>query len=433
MAETTLMGRTRSEVTVLDRTETLGSQGQLLQKLYAELDEEREASATAAMEAMDMILRLQGEKATVEMEASQFKRMTEEMIEHAEETFEAYEELMHDKEMETASLKFQLQAYKNKLMSLGCDLNATEFQYLHSNASDQSSVKVMRRLKSFPSELKSFPSIPIKKIMSLGESDPPKTETSVSSDQEPSLVRESGTLNSYWNKIKMLNAQARLISDPNNIGANLKSRGGRSCSILSKASGKIACEYGQTHRLNSSNSTEVVNHCDLTRDSKRLSNRTCSSNVHDVFEVPQATAKHEVRRRHEKWNFLADIILTKPKSVSEGVIEPPFKHDADKQKGAATIVGQKKDRMGVDCNSQAEVHQKIARLQRQKTSRRYQEITSGLELGDNEEQLRLLREIKSELKLIQSEMRNLKTKNVTPVDDAVSFGLLQEAMMHFWI
>ncbi|XP_058727628.1 uncharacterized protein LOC131599196 isoform X2 [Vicia villosa] len=423
MAQTTLIGRTRSEVTVLGATETLGSQGQLLQKLYAELDEEREASATAAIEAMDMILRLQGEKAMVEMEASQFKRMTEEMIDHAEATFEAYEQLMYDKEMETASLKFQLQAYKNKLVSLGCDLNASEFQYVHPNTSDQSSIKVMRRLKSFPST-------PIKKTVTLSESNAHKTESPapVSTDQEPSLVCASGTINSYWNKIKMLHAQAGLISDCNNIGENLKSRGGRSCSTLSKV-----CECGQTHRMNSANSTEVVNRCQLAHDSKTLTSRPCSTNAHDLFQVPEATVKHEVRRRHEKWNSLADIILTKPKSVSEGMIESPFKHDADKQKGTVTIVGQQKERMGVDCNSQAEIHQKIARLQRQKTSRRYQEVTSGFELGDNEEQLRLLREIKSELKLIQSEMRSLKTKNNTPVDDAVAFGFLQEAMVHFWI
>ncbi|KAL5098570.1 hypothetical protein RYX36_002897 [Vicia faba] len=387
MAQTTLIGRTRSEVTVLGGTETLGFQGQLLQKLYAELDEEREASATAAIEAMDMILRLQGEKARVELEASQFKRMTEEMIDHAEATFEAYEQLMYDKEMETASLKFQLQAYKNKLVSLGRDLNATEFQYVHSNTTDQTSIKAMRRLKSFPST-------PIEKIMTLSESNAHKTERSpspapVSSDQEPSLDCGSGTINSYWNKIKMLHAQARLISDRNNIGENLKSRGGRSCSIFSKA--------------------------------------------HDVFEVPEATVKHEVRRRHEKWNSLADTILTKPESVFEGMIESPLKHDADKQKGTVTSVGQKKERTGVDCNSQAEVRQIIARLQRQKTSRRYQEVTSEFELGDNEEQLRLLREIKSELKLIQSEMRSLKAKNATPLDHAVSLSLLEEAMVHFWI
>ncbi|CAI8589525.1 unnamed protein product [Vicia faba] len=136
--------------------------------------------------------------------------------------------------------------------------------------------------------------------MTLSGSNAHKTERShspapVSSDQEPSLDCGSGTINSYWNKIKMLHAQARLISDRNNIGENLKSRGGRSCSIFSKA--------------------------------------------HNVFEVPEATVKHEVRRRHEKWNSLADTILTKPESVFEGMIESPLKHDADKQRGTVTSVG----------------------------------------------------------------------------------------------
>lgn len=126
MAEIQTMCRTRSDVSIVGATETLHAQQQLLQKLYVELDEERDASATAAREAMDMILRLQGEKAVVEMEASQFKRMAEEKIGHAEATLEAFEELLYEKEMETASLKFQLQAYKDKLVSLGCDLNASE-------------------------------------------------------------------------------------------------------------------------------------------------------------------------------------------------------------------------------------------------------------------------------------------------------------------
>ena len=51
--------------------EALCAQQQLLQKLYNELDVEREASSTAASEALSMILRLQGEKAAVKMEANQ--------------------------------------------------------------------------------------------------------------------------------------------------------------------------------------------------------------------------------------------------------------------------------------------------------------------------------------------------------------------------
>jgi hypothetical protein len=123
---------------------------------------------------------------------------------------------------------------------------------------------------------------------------------------------------------------------------------------------------------------------------------------------------------------VADIRLTKPDSVSEAMVESYFKHDANKKNGKATIIGKKKERMGVDSNSQTEVHQKVVKLQRQRTSRRYDEITRDFESGDGEEQLRLLKDIKTELKLIQSEMKILKTKNVTHVDDAVSFGLLQE-------
>ncbi|KAK2382298.1 myosin-binding protein [Trifolium repens] len=405
MAETAMMCRTRSDASVAGVAETLRAQQQLLQKLYAELDDEREASAIAAREAMDMILRLQGEKAVVDMEASQFKRMAEEKMDHAEATLEAYDELLYEKETEIASLKFQLQAYKDKLVSLGCDFNVSEFQYVRSNSNDQISSTDMTRLKSIPP-------IPFKKILTLRESLARKSErspnpTPVSGDQEPSLLCGSETLDSYWNKIKMLHEQVKLISHCKNVGAK-------------------SCECGQTHKLKSTNSDEVVNHGESTRDSKAFSDHRGLANVHDVFEVPQATRKHEGRSRLGKWNSVADIRLTKPDSVSEAMVESYFKHDAERKNGKATIIGKKKERMGVDSNSQTEVHQKVAKLQRQRTSRRYDEITRDFESGDGEEQLRLLKDIKTELKLIQSEMKILKTKNVTHVDDAVSFGLLQE-------
>ncbi|KAI4335524.1 hypothetical protein L6164_014162 [Bauhinia variegata] len=117
-----------SDITAMK--ETLRTQQQLLQKLYAELDEEREASATATSVALDMILRLQGEKAALKMEASHYKRMAEEKIEHAEKTLVVFEDLMHQKEMEIASLEFQVQAYKYKLLSMERDLTVSEFDFL---------------------------------------------------------------------------------------------------------------------------------------------------------------------------------------------------------------------------------------------------------------------------------------------------------------
>ncbi|CAN7006085.1 unnamed protein product [Brassica rapa subsp. trilocularis] len=54
-----------------------------------------------------MILRLQGEKAALEMEASQYKRMSEEKMCHAETSLTLFEDLIYRKEMEMASLEFQ--------------------------------------------------------------------------------------------------------------------------------------------------------------------------------------------------------------------------------------------------------------------------------------------------------------------------------------
>lgn len=84
------MGMSESDIKAMK--DALCSQQQLLQKLYAELDVEREASATAVSEALSMILRLQEEKSLVKMEATQYKRMTEEKISHAEESLANFED-----------------------------------------------------------------------------------------------------------------------------------------------------------------------------------------------------------------------------------------------------------------------------------------------------------------------------------------------------
>ncbi|XP_011628007.1 uncharacterized protein LOC18446874 [Amborella trichopoda] len=99
--------------------EALRTQHRLLQELYSDLDEEREAASTAASEALAMILRLQEEKAAEMMEARQYKRLAEEKMHHAQESLAIFEDLMYRKEMEISSLKFQVQAYQHKLLSLG--------------------------------------------------------------------------------------------------------------------------------------------------------------------------------------------------------------------------------------------------------------------------------------------------------------------------
>ncbi|XLT55601.1 hypothetical protein HN873_048205 [Arachis hypogaea] len=120
-----------AEADITAMKETHRAQQTPLQQLHAELDQEKEASATAASEAMDMILRLQGKKAAVKMEASHYKRMAEEKIGHAEETLEVFEELIYQKEMEITALEVQVLAYKQKLLALGVDINISELEFPH--------------------------------------------------------------------------------------------------------------------------------------------------------------------------------------------------------------------------------------------------------------------------------------------------------------
>lgn len=130
--------------------ETMWAQQELLQKISQELDAEREASSSAASEALSMILRLQGEKAALEMEASQYKRMAEEKMTHAETSLALFEDLIYQKEMEIASLEFQVQAYRCKLLSVGCSDPAVSENRFPENLiffGDTSRVNQKRKMK----------------------------------------------------------------------------------------------------------------------------------------------------------------------------------------------------------------------------------------------------------------------------------------------
>ncbi|KAK7329901.1 hypothetical protein VNO77_24083 [Canavalia gladiata] len=449
--------------------ETLRAQQQLLQKLYAELDQEREASSTAASEAMDMILRLQGEKAAVKMEASHYKRMAEEKIGHAEATLEVFQDLVYEKEMEIASLEFQVQAYKHKLMTLGYDFNASEFEFPEdlllnrdeelNEENGQSST--VRRLSSLPpiqfkNNLRSVrkrersPSpIPVPDLVPkiVGSNDQEFTSPKLDLPRK-SVDYAYETLDSYWNQIKRLDEKVKVISDCKESRGekcgNLRSRRGRSCSIFSQANTKITRD--QTDSVDHTNS-DKVNYQSTQQDREAVASPSCSVNVHDVFEVPQTSEKHKVseqgKKRLERWISDADNRLTKPDSASEVIVESHVKLDTDKLKSmlsaqreikipsSKSIVSQKKEGTDVDCNAQAEfqkLHRRIDQLEREKIGTR-QEI---MHEGDREEHLRLLKDIYSQLKLMQTEIRSWKTQKAAP-EEKISLGPLQEAMVYFWI
>ncbi|KAL2327314.1 hypothetical protein Fmac_020741 [Flemingia macrophylla] len=99
--------------------EMVSMQQKTIQDMNAELEEERNSSSTAANEAMSMILRLQREKAEIQMEARQFKRFAEEKMTHDQEELLSLEDLLYKREQIIQSLTCEVQAYKHRLMSFG--------------------------------------------------------------------------------------------------------------------------------------------------------------------------------------------------------------------------------------------------------------------------------------------------------------------------
>ncbi|KAK1555859.1 hypothetical protein Q3G72_032466 [Acer saccharum] len=80
--------------------------------LYRELEKERSAAATAADEAMAMILRLQEEKASIEMETMQYQRMIEEKSAYDAEEMNILKEILLRREREKHFLEKEVEAFR---------------------------------------------------------------------------------------------------------------------------------------------------------------------------------------------------------------------------------------------------------------------------------------------------------------------------------
>ncbi|XP_010032706.2 myosin-binding protein 3 isoform X1 [Eucalyptus grandis] len=93
----------------------LKAERKALSALYAELEEERSASAVATNQTMAMITRLQEEKAAMQMEALQYQRMMEEQSEYDQEALQLLNELMIKREREKEELEKELAIYRQKV------------------------------------------------------------------------------------------------------------------------------------------------------------------------------------------------------------------------------------------------------------------------------------------------------------------------------
>ncbi|KAK6255823.1 hypothetical protein SCA6_017128 [Theobroma cacao] len=104
-------------IQTIERLKTsLKAERKALSALYAELEEERSASAIAANQTMAMITRLQEEKAAMQMEALQYQRMMEEQSEYDQEALQLLNELMIKREKEKEELEKELEVYRKKVL-----------------------------------------------------------------------------------------------------------------------------------------------------------------------------------------------------------------------------------------------------------------------------------------------------------------------------
>ncbi|KAK6913538.1 GTD-binding domain [Dillenia turbinata] len=103
--------------TTLERLKSvLKAEQKALHALYAELEEERNASAIAANQTMAMITRLQEEKAAMQMEALQYQRMMEEQSEYDQESLQLLNELMTKRDKEKQELEKELEIYRKRVL-----------------------------------------------------------------------------------------------------------------------------------------------------------------------------------------------------------------------------------------------------------------------------------------------------------------------------
>ncbi|KAL7251209.1 hypothetical protein ACSBR1_013105 [Camellia fascicularis] len=83
--------------------------------LYLELEKERSAAATAADEAMAIILRLQDEKASIEMEAWQYQRIIEEKSAYDAEEMNILKEILVRRQKDKHFLEREVEAYRRMI------------------------------------------------------------------------------------------------------------------------------------------------------------------------------------------------------------------------------------------------------------------------------------------------------------------------------
>ncbi|XP_057767196.1 uncharacterized protein LOC130987616 isoform X2 [Salvia miltiorrhiza] len=413
--------------------DTLCAQQELLQKLYNELDAEREASASAASEALAVILRLQGEKAAVKMEAEHYKRLSEEKICHAEESLAMIEDAVYQKEMEVAALDYQVQAYRHKLLSMGCDD--------HGFGGETSVGCSIGRRHSVPLSSRG------KSALSERDGCSVQGRDLVSGAVEGKVVEEicgkegldSGKkIDSYRERIRRLDEKVKEIAGGSYMSSSRSETRSPSSSVSSRVSRGSSCDptrnegsLCQPDKMMDGSDHEVKS-SDGVAASAVAADNSCSTSIHDVFEVPQAEGRCELMAKDEIENLGKENIVF-PEAVKMCARDEP---EWLKKVLQSSQVSDVECRLVVaaPATSVAQFH-----TMRDQAGGRSEivECERAVECSSREEELKLLNEIREKVNVLHDEIRSLKVKkkssSVREEEPSLAMALLSEAMLSFWL
>ncbi|CAH8330112.1 unnamed protein product [Eruca vesicaria subsp. sativa] len=234
-----------------------------VQRLQEELEAEREATATSASEAMSMILRLQGEKAALAMEASQYRRMVEERMSHAELSLEHLEDLSYQKEVEIKNLESKLYAYKSKLLSLGCS---------GIDDDDDDDMRCCDRSQTpSPEQVDTDLLVPVEKEV-------------IEQSLDSSRRHHDKNIDLYWDQIKKLNEQLKELTDFKDfIKTEIKNG-----------------DIGEAFAASSSNIQDIVPKMSRKSSKRKKNRRVKRDNVEESFYAKDAEYQAELQRLRER-------------------------------------------------------------------------------------------------------------------------------------
>ncbi|KAK6151547.1 hypothetical protein DH2020_014182 [Rehmannia glutinosa] len=440
-------GTVISENDISALKDTLCAQQNLLQKLYNELDAEREASASAASEALSVILRLQGEKAAVKMEAEQYKRLSEEKMCHAEESLAIIEDIIYQKEMEIAALDCQVEAYRYKLLSMGCvdfGIGETKFRdyplQRNENLAGETSFQGIGRRNSGPLSFKYKNMIDERDGSCIQEMDfifkfveGKRTGQEMYDQASDSDKKTDNSVDSYWEQIRKLDVRVKEIAGADYTNSRSETR---SSSLSSRRSSGNLCDLSNSANLrvetrspspqinpNHSNKVAAVNENIEIKGSANMSKNgvavdyPCSPSIHDVFEVPQTdrnfSSCESLAKDENETARLVRKDVVHPEAVEEKLYA---RNEPDWLKKVLKLTHHEKQLCGpsgiasIDCHlavvePTTRISESRPGLYQLNRTSEIVEVERPAECTSREEELKLLNEIKEQINSLHEEIR----------------------------